>query len=269
MPSSASLNNQRVRKALQGAIDGFLTTMVAGRTTHRLHPLGHGHTPRRDQRPRDRQRGHPADVQHRLRRGHPGAGVRSASTWQTRMSLRVPTGSITLSAAQGTEGERAQDVLTSYDLIAVGRAQNVRVEVHSELRPFHEIGQRYATQLRAGNVTVRGTIGRAYINGALLKLLLGEAAESRPVASWAQPSFNVTLLVQDPANDGHHEHRHDPRRQDRGLGLRHARGRIRAGERALPGALPDGCGRGIRAGIGAREPGGNHVDAHGVGAAGR
>lgn len=111
-------------------------------------------------------------------------------------------GSITLSAAQGTEGERAQDVLTAYELIAVGRAQNVRVEVHSELRPFHEIGQRYATQLRAGNVNIRGTIGRAYINGALLKLLLGEAAESRPAASWAQPSFNITLLVQDPANPG-------------------------------------------------------------------
>ncbi len=111
-------------------------------------------------------------------------------------------GSITLSAGQGTEGERAQDVLTAYDLIAVGRAQSVHVEVHSEVRAFNEIGQRYATQLRAGNVTVSGTIGRAYINGALLKLLLGEAADSRPAASWAQPSFNITLLAQDAANPG-------------------------------------------------------------------
>jgi hypothetical protein len=108
-------------------------------------------------------------------------------------------GSITLSAPQGPEGESAQSVLTAYDLIAVGRVQNVRVEVHSDVKPFHEIGQRCATQLRPGNVTIRGTIGRAYINGALLKLLLGEAADSRPAASWAQPAFNITLLLANPA----------------------------------------------------------------------
>jgi hypothetical protein len=107
-------------------------------------------------------------------------------------------GSITLSASQGIEGERAQDVLTEFD-VSVGRVQNVRVEVHSEVRGFNEIGQRYATQLRPGNVTVRGTIGRAYINGAMLKLMLGEAADQRPAASWTQPSFNITLLVQNAA----------------------------------------------------------------------
>ena len=74
--------------------------------------------------------------------------------------------------------------------------QNVRVEVTSDIRPFHEIGQRYATELRAGNVNIRGTIGRAYINGAMLKLLLGEAADSRPASSFVQPTFNITLLVE-------------------------------------------------------------------------
>jgi hypothetical protein len=108
-------------------------------------------------------------------------------------------GSITLAAGQGSEGERAQAVLGAYDLISVGRVQNVQVEVRSEVKAYHEIGQRYATELRPGNVTIRGTIGRAYINGALIKLLLGEAAESRPAASWAQPSFNVTLLVANAA----------------------------------------------------------------------
>lgn len=105
-------------------------------------------------------------------------------------------GSITLSVPQGPEGESAQEVLTALDLINVGRVQNVRVEVRSEVRSFNEIGQRYATQLRAGNIAVRGTIGRAFINGAMLKLLLGEAAESRPAASWTQPAFNITLLAQ-------------------------------------------------------------------------
>lgn len=108
-------------------------------------------------------------------------------------------GSITLAAGQGSEGEKAQAVLGAYDLISVGRVQNVRVEVHSDVKAYHEIGQRYASELRPGNVTCRGTIGRAYINGALIKLLLGEAAESRPAASWAQPSFNITLLVANAA----------------------------------------------------------------------
>ncbi|MBI3953226.1 MAG: hypothetical protein HY330_01790 [Chloroflexi bacterium] len=111
-------------------------------------------------------------------------------------------GSIALSAPQGAEGEQAQGVLSAYELLAVGRVQNVRVEVHSDVRPFHEIGQRYATQLRPGNVTIKGTIGRAYINGAMLKLLLGEAADSRPAGSWTQPAFNITLLLGNPAVPG-------------------------------------------------------------------
>jgi hypothetical protein len=112
-------------------------------------------------------------------------------------------GSIALSTVSGTpEGDVAQAVLDAYELIAVGRVQNVQVEVHSEVRAFHEIGQRYATELRPGNVTIKGTIGRAYVNGAMLKLLLGEAATSRPAASWTQPSFNISLVVENPASPG-------------------------------------------------------------------
>jgi hypothetical protein len=111
-------------------------------------------------------------------------------------------GSITLSTPEGIEGEAAQAVLTEYELVSVGRVQGVKVEVHSSIRPYHEIGQRYATELRPGNVEVHGTIERAYINGAMIKLLLGEAASGRPAGSWAQPAFNITLLAQNPANAG-------------------------------------------------------------------
>jgi hypothetical protein len=111
-------------------------------------------------------------------------------------------GALTLSTPQGTEGEQAQGVIDSYELLTVGRVQNVHVEVQSEVRPFHEVGQRYATELRAGNVNISGTIGRAYINGAMLKLLLGEAAESRPASSWPQPAFNLTLILENSANPG-------------------------------------------------------------------
>jgi hypothetical protein len=111
-------------------------------------------------------------------------------------------GSLTLSTPPGGEGEKAQAVLTAYELTTVGRVQQVKVEVRADVRPFHEIGQRYATELRPGNVSVRGTIGRAYVNGALLRLLLGEAADGRPAASWAQPAFNITLLVENAATPG-------------------------------------------------------------------
>jgi hypothetical protein len=111
-------------------------------------------------------------------------------------------GSISLSSPEGLEGESAQGVLDAYELITVGRVQDVRVELESDVKAFHEIGQRYATELRPGNVHVRGTIGRAYINGVLLKLMLGEAAGGRPAGSWVQPAFNITILLDNPANEG-------------------------------------------------------------------
>jgi hypothetical protein len=113
-------------------------------------------------------------------------------------------GSITLStvAANGREAEVAQGILDANDLVTIGRATGVMLEVRSEVRAFHELGQRYATELRPGNVSVRGTIQRAYLNGALLRLLLGEAADGRPAQSWAQPSFNVTLLAENAAVPG-------------------------------------------------------------------
>jgi hypothetical protein len=108
-------------------------------------------------------------------------------------------GSVTLSHSATLEGKAAGTVMDSYNLSSVGRVQNVRVEVTSEVRAFHEIGQRYATELRSGNVAVKGTIGRAYINGALVKLLLGDAAAQRPTGAWVQPTFDITLLAQSPA----------------------------------------------------------------------
>ena len=108
-------------------------------------------------------------------------------------------GSLALSTNGGKEGAVAKDILKSYDTINVGRVQNVRVELHSEVHAFHELGQRYPTELRPGNVTIKGTIERAYINGAMLNLILGEAKGGRPAGSWSQPAFNITLMVQNPA----------------------------------------------------------------------
>ena len=111
-------------------------------------------------------------------------------------------GSLTLSAPSGGEGERAEEILDNFELISVGRVHDVRLEVTSDVKAYHEIGQRYATELRPGNINISGTIGRAYINGAMLHLLLGEAATGRPAASWVQPAFNVTLLLENAATAG-------------------------------------------------------------------
>lgn len=119
------------------------------------------------------------------------------------MSIDVYTGAdgaILLSAPENPEGQAAGDVLSAFELTTVGRVQDVRVEVHAAIRAYHEIGQRYASQLRPGNISVRGTIGRAYVNGAMLGLLLGEARGGRPAGNWAQPSFNITLRLANPAS---------------------------------------------------------------------
>jgi len=110
-------------------------------------------------------------------------------------------GAILLSSPDGTEGEAAQAVIDAHELVTVGRVLDVRIEVHSEVRAFHEIGQRYATQLRPGNVNISGTIGRAMINGAMLNLLLGEAAQGRPGGNWVQPAFNMTVRVTNPTTN--------------------------------------------------------------------
>jgi len=102
----------------------------------------------------------------------------------------------------GPEGRAASQVIDAGSLIQVGRVTGVTVEISSAIRPFHEIGQRYATELRSGNVSVRGRMDRAYLNGALLSLLLGEASGQRPGRSWPQPSFNITLLSENAARPG-------------------------------------------------------------------
>lgn len=109
-------------------------------------------------------------------------------------------GAILLSAPQTTEGESAQAVLDQHELTTVGRVQDVQVQVTSDVRAYHEIGQRYATQLRPGNVNVTGTVGRAYVNGAMIGLLLGEAQGGRPAGNWVQPSFNITVRLANPSN---------------------------------------------------------------------
>jgi len=98
------------------------------------------------------------------------------------------------------EGVEATTVIDEFELSPVGRASNVEVVVQTDLKAYHEIGKRHPAQLRPGNIFISGTIGRAYINGALLRLLLGRGAlTNREAEPYAQPSFNLMLNLTDPA----------------------------------------------------------------------
>lgn len=99
------------------------------------------------------------------------------------------------------EGKLADGLITEYDFSSVvGRLQNVRVRVENDLRPYHELGNRFASELRSGNINVFGSIERAHINGALLRLLLGDASKSPPPSgAIAQPSFNIVINLSNPA----------------------------------------------------------------------
>jgi hypothetical protein len=113
-------------------------------------------------------------------------------------------GAISVAADAGVEGDAAVAVADPYGLTPIGRAQGVTVEVSSDMRPFHELGQRYATELRPGNVNVVGTIRRAHVNGALLKLMLGEAGAggSRPAGAFVAPTFNLSLRLENAGFPG-------------------------------------------------------------------
>ena len=99
------------------------------------------------------------------------------------------------------EGGLADTIITEYEFSnVVGRLTNVQIRLESDVKPYHEIGKRFATELRPGNLNVHGTAERAHINGALLRLLLGEGAQSPPPAqSIPQPVFNMVVNLKNPA----------------------------------------------------------------------
>ena len=108
-------------------------------------------------------------------------------------------GTISVAVESGPSGDVAKAVVDKYSLTPIGRATGVTLRVTNDVKPFHELGQRFATDLRPGNLNVFGTIERAYINGALLRLMLGDAAESRPAATFVGPTFNLSLQLRNPA----------------------------------------------------------------------
>jgi hypothetical protein len=115
---------------------------------------------------------------------------------------RGSDGTISVAVESGAEGDKAKAINDAYSLTPVGRVTGVTVRVTNTVQPFHELGQRFATELRPGNINVYGTIDRAYINGALLKLMLGDAADTRPAGTFLSPSFNLNIRLENPSLPG-------------------------------------------------------------------
>lgn len=99
------------------------------------------------------------------------------------------------------EGGLADGLINEYDFSnAVGRLKDVQVQVENEVMAYHEIGRRLPSELRPGNINISGSARRAHINGAMLRLLLGEAATSPPPnGAIAQPTFNIVISLNNPA----------------------------------------------------------------------
>jgi hypothetical protein len=117
--------------------------------------------------------------------------------------FRGSDATLTLAVEDTPEGQVANEIIEFYQLSPVGRATNVEVYVQTELELFHEIGKRHPAVLRPGNINVSGKIARAYINGALLRLLLGKGAlPAREAEPYPQPSFNLMLDLKDSAVPG-------------------------------------------------------------------
>ncbi|MGH9939116.1 MAG: hypothetical protein ACREAM_22985 [Blastocatellia bacterium] len=117
--------------------------------------------------------------------------------------FRGSDATLTLAVEDSPEGQAASEIIEFYQLSPVGRATQVEVCVQTELELFHEIGKRHPAALRPGNINISGKIGRAYINGALVRLLLGTGAlVEREAEPYPQPSFNLMLDLVDPAVPG-------------------------------------------------------------------
>lgn len=112
-------------------------------------------------------------------------------------------GTLTLAFEDTPEGNDAKAVIDTYQITTVGRVANVEVCIQTDLEEFHEIGRRHATSLHPGNVHISGRVGRAYINGALLFLLMGRGAAPTQIAEpFVQPTFTMRVALNDPAVPG-------------------------------------------------------------------
>ena len=108
--------------------------------------------------------------------------------------LRGSSATLNLASIDSREGELGEGIInTEYNIGTVGRVTGVEVSVETDLEAFHEVGRRHPTSLHPGNINISGRVERAYINGALIRLLMGDQAETAPSPEELQPAFNMII----------------------------------------------------------------------------
>lgn len=110
-------------------------------------------------------------------------------------------GTLALAPESSPEGNAAKTAWGAYSKAPdVGRVTGVAVFVATDLKEYYQIGQRHPVSLNPENIAISGEIDRAYMNGALLFLLLGQGAlMQRKKEPYVQPTFSMTLTLSDPA----------------------------------------------------------------------
>ncbi|WP_020669580.1 hypothetical protein [Amycolatopsis nigrescens] len=109
-------------------------------------------------------------------------------------------GSLLLAPDDTLEGADAKTVVDAYEMQTVGRLTDVTLRVNTALKEFHEVGRRHPVSLSPGNIYISGSVGRAYVNGGLLTLLLGKGAKSVTVPEpYVQPTFTLVVSLLNPA----------------------------------------------------------------------
>lgn len=125
--------------------------------------------------------------------------------------MRGSAATLTLASIDSSAGNLGQQIFdTEYQISTVGRVVGVEIRINTDLQVFHEIGTRQAAQIVPGNINISGKVERAYLNGALVRMLLGrlggagENEDAFPLE--LQPTFNMILTLRDPrsgsATDG-------------------------------------------------------------------
>ena len=105
-------------------------------------------------------------------------------------------GTLTLSDPNGLEADAYSKYFGESGVVA--RIVGVTLSVQTEIHAFHELGARLATELRTGNIAISGAVERAYVNGALLKAMLGKYADNDETPGMAIPTFSLKILLDSP-----------------------------------------------------------------------
>jgi len=110
-------------------------------------------------------------------------------------------GSLTLSDPDGIEADAFSEFFGESG--AVARVTDVSLAVSTQVHTFYELGNHLPTELRAGNIAISGVVGRAYVNGALLRMMLGQYVVGEESPGLKIPSFNMKLILDNllPAGD--------------------------------------------------------------------